>query len=107
MIIASSGVPTIGKGPSFQKFPPKLPALFQCDPIRCVSLHKKYLVIGHLFLFLGAFFLDDGSEGGPQGLVTKGIVLASWIFTFVSKAKIHADRFEVPYFKQQEDKKGN
>mmetsp|Transcript_1991 Transcript_1991/g.2900 ORF Transcript_1991/g.2900 Transcript_1991/m.2900 type:complete len:565 (-) Transcript_1991:138-1832(-) len=105
MIVASSGVPFVGKGPAFQKFPPAISALSQCDPVNCVALHKKDLVIGHILLFAGAFYLGDGSDGGPQGLVTKGMTLVVWIFTIVSKVKLHYNGFEVPYFKEQEEKK--
>ena len=41
MIIASSGVPQIGKGPAFTAFPPELPSLFECEPKICIDLHKK------------------------------------------------------------------
>jgi len=101
MIIASSGVPPLGKGAFWQKTP-ELRALFQCDPKTCVILHKEDLVLGHLFLGLGAFFLGDGSKIGTEGVVTKVTIAVAWIYTLVRKALIHTKRFEVPYYKEQE-----
>ena len=105
MIIASSGVPTPAKGPAFQKIPDTR-AFFQCDPVRCVTLHKKDLVIGHVLLFVGAFYLGDGTDGSPEGLATKCMTGACWLYSIASKLQIHADRFDPPYFKEEEEKKG-
>jgi hypothetical protein len=104
MIIASSGVPHLGKAKAFQMFPPKVPALFQCDPVRCVSIHKKDLAMGHFLLFLGAFVITDADVPGPRDFVVKVTVAIAWIFTLVVKAMIHMDRFEVPYFQEQAEK---
>jgi hypothetical protein len=107
MIVASSGVPQIGKGPAFQVFPPEIPTLLQCDPRTCIDIHKKDLVLGHVFLFVGAFYLSDGSNtDSPERQVTKAVVGIAWAFSLISKLMIHSQhRLQpVPYFEEQKEK---
>lgn len=107
MIVASSGVPQIGKGPAFQVFPPEIPTLLQCDPRTCIDIHKKDLVLGHAFLFVGAFYLSDGSNtDSPERQVTKAVVGIAWAFSLISKLMIHSQhRLQpVPYFEEQKEK---
>jgi len=109
MIVASSGVPHLGKAKKFQIFPPQIPAFFQCDPKKCIDIHKIDLVIGHFLLTVGAFWLGDGSnKDSPQNLVTKLTVGVAWIFSLVYKGYIHSQHcFEAPYWKEKALEKTN
>lgn len=101
MIIASSGLPNIGVGPAFSAFPPEIKALFQCDPKTCIALHKQDLVLGSVFMFLGSFYLGDGTIESPERITVKVCVAIAWAYSLVSKLIIHSQhRFEPPYFKE-------
>jgi hypothetical protein len=60
------------------------------------------LVLGALFMCLGAFYLGDGSDESPENLVTKVVVGLAWAFSLGSKVRIHSQhRFVSPYFEEQ------
>ncbi len=56
-------------------------------------------------MFLGAFYLGDGSSDSPEKIVTKAVVLLSWAYSLGSKLIIHSQhRFIPPYFEEQKNK---
>ena len=91
MIFAKCGVPQHIKKWFFTYFSPatKTP-IRQCDPFICLYIHRVDLVLGHILLFLGAFWLGDGSNRkSPQLIVTKLTIATGWIFTILCKIYIH------------------
>ena len=59
------------------------------------------LVLGSVFMFLGSFYLGDGTDGSPENFVTKVVIGLSWAYSLFSKLMIHSQhRFEAPYFKE-------
>lgn len=90
MIFANSGVPRFANEGFFSYFPPAIPPLMQCDAFMCKKIHRVDLVVGHIFLFLGAFWLGDGSNGdSPQLDATKYAIGVAWVFTILYKIYIH------------------
>lgn len=85
MIVASSGIPPIGKAKAFSVFPPPLPAPLQANPHDCVPAHKIDLFIGNFLLFAATFFLWDDEY---DTLVKVAVGLA-WVVTTTMKLNIH------------------
>lgn len=60
------------------------------------------MVLGAIFMFLGAFYLGDGSTASPENLVVKAVVGLAWAYSLGSKLMIHSQhRFEAPYNEEQ------
>ena len=92
MILASSGVPHLAAKGLLSRFPPSVPPFLQCDAFMCKKIHRVDLVFGHIFLFLGAFWLGDGSNHrSPQILATKGTAILAWVFSISYKIYIHTN----------------
>jgi len=84
MIIASSGIPPVGKAKAFSVFPPPLPAPLQANPHDCVPAHKVDLFIGNLLLFVATFFPLDEYD-----MPLKAAVGFAWAVTTLMKVNIH------------------
>jgi hypothetical protein len=91
MIFANSGVPRFANEGFFAYFPPAMPPVRQCDPFMCKKIHRVDLVVGHIFLLLGTFWLGNGSNDAisPQLCVTKLSATIAWVFTISYKIYIH------------------
>lgn len=109
MIFASSGVPRIANKGFLSVFPPTIKPVQLCEPEMCKKIHRADLVIGHFFLFFGAFWLGDGSdvETSPQLSVTKACAAIAWMFSIGFKLYIHREygNFQAPYFEGKEAEK--
>ena len=53
-------------------------------------------------MFMGAFYLGDGTVESPENLVTKGCIGLAWAYSLISKLIIHSQhRIKAPYFEEQ------
>lgn len=90
MIVASSGIPSPGKGKLYSTFPPALPPFLQANPYDCIPVHKKDLVVGNALLFLAGFCLGDDSLGDGQKSTLKYAVFTLWVVSAGLKIYTHA-----------------